>query len=216
MTTPISAELPVVRAGRAEHVGPVDGVGRVEVDDVGLARSFEGFYAEHRDSIARAVALVVGDADLAADSTDEAMIRAYQRWFKVGTLDRPAGWVYRVAINHGRSRLRRVARKVRYAALVGDDRSAAAAADEVREPRLQQALAALPVDQRAVVVLRVLLQFSEAECAEALGVRPGTVKSRLHRGLGRLRAAVPHLAPDHSSDGVTLIAPTDTTARNER
>jgi RNA polymerase sigma factor (sigma-70 family) len=51
-------------------------------------------------------------------------------------------------------------------------------------------LAALPVRRRAAVVLRFYEDLSEAEIAHALGVRPGTVKSLLHRGLNQLRQAV--------------------------
>ena len=58
-------------------------------------------------------------------------------------------------------------------------------ADEVR-----RALTTLSPKQRACVVLRYYEDLSEADIAEALGVRPGTVKSLLHRGLAQLRQAV--------------------------
>ena len=54
------------------------------------------------------------------------------------------------------------------------------------EPELDAALAALPVEQRSVVVLRYLLDWSEFQTAEALDIAPGTVKSRLSRALDRL------------------------------
>ena len=54
------------------------------------------------------------------------------------------------------------------------------------DPSLERALAALPVEQRAVVVCRYLLDWSEFQTAEALQIAPGTVKSRLSRGLDRL------------------------------
>ena len=64
----------------------------------------------------------------------------------------------------------------------------AAAALPVSERReLAEALSRLGPDHREVIVLRFLLDLSEAECAAALGCRPGTVKSRLSRALGRLR-----------------------------
>ena len=58
------------------------------------------------------------------------------------------------------------------------------------------ALAALREEDRLVIAYRYLFELSEAETAEVLGVRPGTVKSRLSRALGRLRERVPaSLAP---------------------
>jgi RNA polymerase sigma-70 factor (ECF subfamily) len=65
----------------------------------------------------------------------------------------------------------------------------------VQDPAIDRALAELSVDHRAVVVCRVLLGFSEAHTAEVLGIRPGTVKSRLSRALTRLN---PLLAPLHA------------------
>ncbi len=191
MTSPISAEIPMVVAPSTSS--PQRAVAQVEV---AARSSFEAFYFKYRDSLARAVALAIGNPDVAADSTDEAMIRAYQRWSHVGTLERPAGWVYRVAINHGRSRLRRVARKARYASALGrEPQTDTPFSDHVGDTRLAAAVQSLTPERRAVVVLRVLMQFSEQECATALGIRPGTAKSRLHRGLKQLRDAVPHLAP---------------------
>lgn len=169
--------------------------------------SFEAFYRANRDPLARAVALAVGDVDLAAESIDEAMIRAYQRWSRVATYDRPTGWVFRVAINHSRSRLRRVARKSRFASVFDVDRHEDTPFEHgIADSALAKALATLDADQRAVVVLRVLLEFSELECATALDIRPGTAKSRLHRGLAQLRRAVPHLAPQ--IDAVAAATPT--------
>lgn len=190
MASPISAEIPVVisTTGRRDSVDAT-----VEVEML----SFESFFFETRDSVAQALALTIGDLDLAADSTDEAMIRAYQRWAHVGTLQRPAGWVFRVALNYSRSRFRRVARKARYATTINrDQHTDIPFSDHIGDSKLLSALHSLPPERRAVVVLRVLLEFSEQECATTLGIRRGTAKSRLHRGLTQLRSAVPHLAPD--------------------
>jgi RNA polymerase sigma-70 factor (ECF subfamily) len=61
---------------------------------------------------------------------------------------------------------------------------------------------ALPERDRLVIGYRYLLDLSEAETARALGVRPGTVKSRLSRALGRLRASLPAgLSPREDDDG---------------
>lgn len=158
--------------------------------------SFEDFYRTHRTPVARALALTLRDTDLAAEATDEAMARAYQRWSHVRTLDNPAGWAYRVGLNWSVSLLRRLTRPApRWVS--GNDTSQAPA---IQDPAIDQALAELSVDQRAVVVCRLLLGYSEAQTAELLRIKPGTVKSRLHRALYRLQ---PLLAPLYDSNEET-------------
>jgi len=151
-------------------------------------RSFDGFYAASRTRIGRAVALAVGDVDLAADATDEAMARAYERWHLVSRLERPEGWVYRVAVNWATSVLRRRRRSLHRLYQPADDDDPAAV-----DPALHEALAALDVKHRSAVVCRHLLGWSTAETAEALGVSEGTVKSRLHRALRQLESRLGHL-----------------------
>jgi RNA polymerase sigma-70 factor (ECF subfamily) len=60
------------------------------------------------------------------------------------------------------------------------------------DPRVHNALRALDVDQRAVVVCRLLLDWSVEQTATALGIKPGTVKSRLSRALERLERELGH------------------------
>ena len=155
-------------------------------------RSFEDFYRAEWASIRRAVGFVVSERELARECVDEAMTRAYERWAQVSAMERPAGWVYRVAINEARNRGRR--RKTEQdrqppAALV-----AVPGADTVADPAIATAVARLPLDQRSVVVLRFYLDWSTEEVAEAIGVAVGTVKSRLHRALRRLERSLQEAA----------------------
>jgi RNA polymerase sigma-70 factor (ECF subfamily) len=153
-------------------------------DDGASASSFEAFYARHRDPIGRALAITLRDGELAADALDEAMARAYQRWDQVSVLDNPAGWVYRVGLNWARSVVRKITRPGRTPrAFEMVSSSPAFDAD------IDRALRQLSVDQRAVVVCRFFIGYSEAETAEALGVKAGTVKSRLSRALDALRTS---------------------------
>ena len=149
---------------------------------------FHAFYAGSRDRIGRALALTLHDADLAADSVDEAMVRAYQRWNRISTLDNPSGWVYRVGLNYGRSRVRRSLRRPP----AGPDRQEFSVAD----PAIARALDELSLDHRAVVVCRLLLGWSESDTASALRIRPGTAKSRLHRALAHLESKLHHMRPE--------------------
>jgi RNA polymerase sigma-70 factor (ECF subfamily) len=171
----------------------VDEVTEVSVEDAPLA--FEAFYRLRRDRIARALAMTVGgDTHLGAEATDEAMARAFQRWDRVATLEDPGAWVYRVGLNWATSVLRRRQRAPR--PLVERDDAGPTA---IAEPDVLVALAELDVKQRAVVVCRYYLGLSEAETASALRIRPGTVKSRLHRALRNLQPRLAHLRSEESS-----------------
>lgn len=162
--------------------------------DVALMRfaSFEDFYASNRTSVGRALALTLRDDDLAREAVDEAMARAYQRWSHVSQLDNPGGWVYRVGLNWSRS----VVRRRRRTPPIWIARPADVAPTATSDPSIDRALDRLSVDQRAVVVCRLLLGLSELQTADTLGIRPGTVKSRLARALERLQ---PLLSPLHAS-----------------
>lgn len=185
-----------------EHAKLADGAGDrtveqpVEVDAVAIA--FEQFYESDRLRIGRAVALSLGDPDLAAEATDEAFTRAYERWASIAG-GNPGGWVYRVAMNWALSVLRRHRRRgpgVLYEqALEG----AAVHDPAVREPAVHAALAALDPKHRSIVVCRHLLGWSVAETAQALHLREGTVKSRLSRANQILKSELDHLRPEEQS-----------------
>lgn len=148
---------------------------------------FSEFYRDHWSGVARGLALTLGDRDLATEATDEAMARAYPRWATLQAYDNPAGWVYRVGLNWARSHHRRVARLIPFVDHPPVDLG------PVADPAVRQALQALDLKQRAVVVCRLLLDWSVEETAFALEIKPGTVKSRLHRALQSLESSLSHL-----------------------
>jgi RNA polymerase sigma-70 factor (ECF subfamily) len=196
-------------AGGPAAVRPAGADGEADVDDADAADAdadaedthadapdaatgFEAFYRAHADTVRRALAVTLGDAQVAAEATDEAMTRALARWRRVSVHESPAGWVYRVGLNWAVSRWRRQRREAPLdAGGPGDERTvdppdpvAAAAGDALRT---------LPLDQRAVVVCRVLLECSTGETAALLRIPTGTVKSRLARGLALLRTTIDSL-----------------------
>ena len=147
---------------------------------------FEDFYLAQWDSIYRPLAATIGDPDLARDATSEAMARAFQRWSKVRSYRNPSGWVYRVGLNWARSRFRKQRREV-----LGHPPPNAGHTDGVMQSDdLERALRALPLDQRAVVVLRYYLDGSQEDVAAALDIPVGTVKSRIHRALKKLEQEI--------------------------
>ncbi|MGE3621482.1 MAG: RNA polymerase sigma factor [Acidimicrobiia bacterium] len=156
--------------------------------------SFEDFYRSHRGSIGRALALALGDVDLADDAADEAMTRAYERWPTVARLEKPEGWVYRVGMNWALSLLRRRRRRSEplYDPMVTDG-------PRIVEPAIHAAIGDLDAKHRSVVVCRHLLGWSVAQTAEALRLREGTVKSRLHRAQRILQSRLRHLNLDEET-----------------
>ena len=157
---------------------------------------FEEFYREQRAPIGRALALTLRDSQLASEAVDEAMARAYQRWNRVQALDNPGGWVYRVGLNWSRSILRRRLRP----APVWVTGTGTFTDHSGLDPAIDRALAELSIEQRAVVVCRLLIGLSEAQTATALGLRLGTVKSRLARATARLQSLLSPLDPANKDD----------------
>ncbi len=142
---------------------------------------FGAFYRDEWDRVYRPLAVILRDHDLAREAVDEAMVRAFQKWSKVRTYDNPVGWVYRVALNYARNRLRRRWRELPWGSVEPSWEM------QTPNPDLLAALLALPLRQREVVVLRFLFDWSVRDVAAALGIAEGTVKSRLHRAVAQLR-----------------------------
>ena len=145
-----------------------------------VRRHFDEFYRNSRDGVARALVLTLGNQDLGVEATDEGMTRAYQRWDQVSNYDNPEGWVYRVGLNWARSIWRKRRREVQ------DVYEPAPVIDKLLDVDVERALANIDVRFRSVVVLRLYLDWSIDTTAEALGVQPGTVKSRMSRAMERL------------------------------
>jgi DNA-directed RNA polymerase specialized sigma24 family protein len=153
---------------------------------------FEQWYLDNRPTLTRAVTFAIGDADLAREAVDEALTRAYGSWTKVSRLENPFGWTYRVALNWAVSVFRRRNRPPRGVHVMNTEMPTPA------DPAVGAALDALDIKQRAVVVCRYLLGWSESETAGALNLRPGTVKSRLSRATAILRNQLEHLRIEDS------------------
>lgn len=148
---------------------------------------FATFYEQNIDGLTRALMATLGDVGLAQDAAQEAMLRACARWSKIGAYRSPFGWCYRVGLNWATSRWRRR----RTEDLTGRFDPAAATSElQPRDFALREAVMALPVDWRAVVVLRLWMDWSVEATAEALDVAEGTVRSRLSRAVARLRVTV--------------------------
>lgn len=143
---------------------------------------FEEFYSTHKDRCLRAAIASGMDRDRAEDAVAEAFARAWSRWRSVRTLDAPAAWVVRTAINANISAWRKRRREV-----VTDTPIDGAVSDAGAHPELLDAIRRLPPRQREVVILRYLLDLDTRTTAASLGVAPGTVGAHLHHALATLR-----------------------------
>lgn len=156
----------------------------------GPVRSFDAvFRADHRAVVAIAWALT-GDRAVAEELTQEAFLRAHQRWRRVGAYDNPGAWVRRVAVNLATSDRRRRAAERRALERAGSRSRPGDPADPATEvvgsDRFWRAVRTLPDRQAAVVALHYLEDRSVADIAEVLDVAEGTVKAHLHRARAAL------------------------------
>jgi RNA polymerase sigma-70 factor (sigma-E family) len=158
----------------------------VEQDQLDFAK----FYAAARDDCLRIVLISVGNRQLAEDLVAEAFAKAWMSWRKVHGLREPRAWVVRTALNAHVSWWRRHRREV---ALDSHDTFVDASQDSALDSALVAALRRLPVRQREVITLRLLLDLDTATTAKMLGMPCGTVASHLHRGLAALRRDTPAL-----------------------
>ncbi len=150
----------------------------------------------HQAVAFRAAYLITGSAGEAEEATQEACVKAWLALerFRPGAPFRP--WLVRIAINEAHNLRRRAGRQAGLALRVGSQqvRTEAAPSAETEalageeRARLASAVAQLREDDQLVIAARYFLGLSEVEAAIALGLRRGTVKSRLSRALGRLQA----------------------------
>jgi RNA polymerase sigma-70 factor (ECF subfamily) len=157
--------------------------------------AFEELVRMHQGIAFRTAYLVTGSAEDAEDATTSGFLKAYEALgrFRRGKPFRP--WLLAIVVNDARNRRRSSARSRRLELRVAEERRPgdaapspeAAVVEEERRQTLLDAVAGLPEEQRLTVVCRYFLDLGEAETAGVLGVRRGTVKSRLSRGLARLR-----------------------------
>jgi len=166
----------------------------------GSVEAFEALYRAHQSGIYTFIRSQVREAELAADLTQQTFVRAWEALPRLRALGAFRGWLHRIAANLVRDEVKsgRARLEVTVTSLAGDDDEAeiefpaadtaetVVVANELRD-QVRAALAHLPAEQRAAVVMHHLEGLSVTEIAHALGVRPGTVMSRLARAREALR-----------------------------
>ena len=174
---------------------PLDEAGLVERARRGDLDAWETLVRTHQGIAFRTAYLLAGNAADAEEAAQDGFVKAYRALgrFRRGAPLRP--WLLRIVANEARNLRRSAARRERLTLrAAAEDRpgdavpspEAALLARESHE-RLLAAVEQLPAEHRDAVACRYLLELSEEETAAALGIRRGTVKSRLSRALARLR-----------------------------
>jgi len=158
--------------------------------------SFTAYVHARRLALVRIAYLLCGDAHLAEDLVQTALIKAVGHWRRIG--DNPEPWLRKVMVNDHISRWRKHKGREQLTAEMPHD----VVRDGERDLGLAEALAALAPRQRAVVVLRYYEDLTEAETARVLGVSVGTVKSQHADAIRRLRSLTPDLLMGRSRTAV--------------
>jgi RNA polymerase sigma-70 factor (sigma-E family) len=158
--------------------------GTVDADVEGFAQ----FVEARERALQRTAWLLTGDWAMAEDLVQAALARSWPRWERIRRHDDPEVYVRRVMVNTWASWGRRRRRGEKASAVLPDSPAGGDVASEVAmRMAVRGALETLPRRQRAVLVLRVYDDLSEAQVAQMLNCPVGTVKSAMSRALAKLR-----------------------------
>jgi RNA polymerase sigma factor (sigma-70 family) len=189
-----------------DRTGPLD----LPRPDDWTPPSWEEVVRTHSARVYRLAYRLTGNQHDAEDLTQEVFVRVFRSLanYTPGTFE---GWLHRITTNLFLDTVRRKQR-IRFEGfpddaperLPGREPSPAQVIDERHfEADVQAALDALPPDFRAAVVLCDIEGLSYEEVAATLGIKLGTVRSRIHRGRSQLKAALEHRLRDRLSTGTT-------------
>jgi RNA polymerase sigma-70 factor (ECF subfamily) len=176
----------------------------VERAQRGDLTAFDALVRAYETLAFRAAYIILRDEGDAADAAQEAFVHAYRALgsFKLGEPFRP--WLMRIVTNQALNRIQAMKRRAnmteRYAQAVSESAVPPDAQRtlETREQNehLMRAVARLKPDEQALITLRYFLELPELEVAHSLNIPQGTVKSRLHRTLAKLREIIRSDFPD--------------------
>ena len=155
--------------------------------DPGGYVKFETYVTQSRRRLLRYAVVLTNDPELAQDVVQEVLLRAGQRWHKIGRLDEPHAYVRRMLTNEVVSWHRKWGR-VEARPAPDLDRAIHDPTDVVdRRETILRELSRLPARQRAAIVLRYFEDLTDAQIAEVFGCRAATVRIHIHRAMKTLR-----------------------------
>ena len=160
----------------------------------GLA-AFEELLERYEGPIFRACLRILGNTEDARDAAQEVFMKLHRNLRSFSAEREFSPWLYQIAVNECRDRLRKRREFVPLDDLPLADHSAGPerdASDSERRRILKDGLTRLPEAERAAIVLREIEGLSTAEAAAILGNTEQTVRSQISKGTARLKAFVEH------------------------
>jgi RNA polymerase sigma-70 factor (ECF subfamily) len=181
-----------VDLGRAGGRPPLPDGDLVDLALAGDQRAFTDLVRRHDDRLRGLAFKLLGDRHRMEDAMQEAYVRVYRNLHRFRRDAELGSWLYRIVYNACIDELRRVGRRpVPVDLQAGGWDAPATQPDPERvvgaADRAERALAALPEDQRATILLVDGEGFDNVTAAEIMGVAPGTIASRLSRGRAEMR-----------------------------
>ncbi|GAA4210692.1 RNA polymerase sigma factor SigM [Actinocatenispora rupis] len=166
--------------------------------------AFETLVRRHADRLWAVALRTLGDREEAADAVQDALLSAYRKADRFRGESAVTTWLHRIVVNSCLDRARRrQARPTVPLPEQGAGEPVAGGEDRDTTLTVRAALAELPPDQRAALVLVDVYGYPVADAAQILDVAPGTIKSRCARGRARLAARLGHLRNQEPSPDVT-------------
>ena len=191
--------------------GPGTGTHRTQDGDPWVPPSWDEIVREHSTRVYRLAYRLTGNRHDAEDLTQETFVRVFRSLssYTPGTIE---GWLHRITTNLFLDQVRR-RKRIRMEAM-GDDAARVAAPEDHSRPERgfehanldtdgQAALDALRPEYRAAVVLCDIEGLSYEEIAVTLGIKLGTVRSRIHRARAQLRDALEHRRAEVTARGAS-------------
>lgn len=164
------------------------------VGEIGRSRAvvvdFDEWVAARGPALLRLAYVLTGNSADAEDVVQDVLSRVLPRWPRISGVDDPDAYVRRMVVNAHVSRWRKFRRREVPVGIVREavrDRPVGDASTPEDRDRMWRACQTLPHDQRAAIVLRFYEDLDYAEIAGLTGVREGTVRSRVSRGVAALR-----------------------------
>lgn len=154
-------------------------------DDLLIALTFEDFFEAERGRLFRALLLITHDRAEAEDLMQEAFVKVWMGWDRVGSLDDPVGYLFKTALNLRRSALRRAMTQATRPLRPAAERDSIQ--DVLDRDDAMRSLASLTKRQRAAIVVTELLGYSSEEAGTILGIRAGTVRMLTSQARASLR-----------------------------
>ena len=184
--------MPALDSGRSD-------ANLLAAHSAGDPHAFNELIGRHLDRMWAVALRTMRDPDDAADAVQDACISAFRAADRFRAESAVSTWLHRIVVNACLDRIRR--RQVRPTVPLPEGEAADAIARSPRDPMadrelvmdIESALASLPDEQRAAIVLVDVQGYGVAEAAAALGVAEGTVKSRCARGRTKLAILLGHL-----------------------